>query len=160
MPRPEYVEAPLPPLPPLRLRESRPPMAAVLTGVVAIISAIPAAFAAAIGVALQAGVLVAVVRLPWTWGDPGEVAQLAVVLEGALLAVGYFSLLGTAIVRLLAHRDRLLLLVTGLPLTLVIGVVVSLTNGWSALILLGPVAAALIALCPSVGSWVSVRGRG
>ena len=138
---------------------SRPPVAAVVAGVVAIVGALPFGIAALFGALVLAGAVVGIIGLPWTGPrDPGEVLQFAVALEGSLLAVGYFALLVTAIVRLLAHRDRLLLLVTGLPLTLVVGVVVSLTNGWtSSFVFLGPVAAALVTLWPSVDEWVSVR---
>ena len=154
---PEHLAAPLP-ASPVRER-SRPPVAAILAGVVAIVGALPfGVVALLLGAPVIAMVLVGIGKLPWTGADPGGVLELAVALEGSLLAVGYFSLLVTAIVRLLVHRDRLLLLVTGLPLTLAIGVLVCLTNGWNSLFaFLAPVVASLSALWPSVDEWVSVR---
>ena len=136
----------------------RPPLAAILAGVAAIVGGLPLAVPALLGVPFLMFVLARIVQLPWTGGgDPAEVLEAAVLLEGTLVVVGLPILVVIAVIRLLANRDRLLL-VCFLPVTLgVLGVVVG-TQGWNdgLLALLGPLVASLLALSSEVDEWAAV----
>jgi hypothetical protein len=142
---------------------SRPPIAAILAGVAAFAGAVPLAAVALGGALWGVFILAGIIRLPWTWGgDPLVVLQLAASLQGGLLVVGFPFLLVTAAIRLLAGRDRLMLVVCCLPVTLVVvwSLLIVLAGGWVnpwLFALLGPAVAPLFALWPSVGGWVAVR---
>jgi hypothetical protein len=137
---------------------SRPPIATVLASVGAAVGALPFAVFALFGAPFLLFVLVGILQMPWTWdGDPDDVREAAVLLQGGLLVVGFPVLLVTAVVRLLARRDRLMLLAC-VPVTpAMIGLVV-LAEGWNLglLVFVFPLAASLTVLWPSVGGWVAV----
>ncbi|MGY1803950.1 hypothetical protein ACI78T_11785 [Blastococcus sp. SYSU D00922] len=94
-------------------RAGRPPAAVVLAAACAVVGAVPAAFFSLLGVPLLVGILLEVVLRPRRLaGDPGELLERVVLLEGCLIGVGFFVLLVTAVVRLLTNRDRLLFVVS------------------------------------------------
>jgi hypothetical protein len=139
---------------------SSPPAAAVAAGGAAIVGAVPGVFAAFLGASWLLVFVAGIVAQPWTESaDPGEVLMMPVLVQLSLFAVGLPVLLVMGAVRLLARRDRLLLVLACLPVTLFAAwrlLMASAGNGtpWLLLLVLGPAVAPLFALAPSVRRWL------
>lgn len=122
--------------------------------------AVPGAFVALVGAYWLLVFVAGMLQLPWTeGGDPGEVLMMPVQAQLSLLAAGLPVLLVMGAVRLLQRRDRRLLLVSCLPVTLfalwrLVTAVGGGGNAWLLLVVLGPALAPLFALAPSVRQWL------
>lgn len=142
---------------------STPPAAAVLAAVGAIVGAVPAAFVALYGVVTVVLGVVGAVAVTSAGDTPAaDLLASGLALAGqvqlGLLAAGAPVLLVLGAVHLLTGRDRLLLLVTCLPVTAY--AVWQLGDGggdWLLLVVAGPALAPLPALLPSVRRWLAPR---
>jgi hypothetical protein len=129
------------------------PTAAIVSGVGALLGVLPAALFALFGAFFLIFALAGIVR--------GQVLLSLGLAQLCLFAVGLPVLLVLGAVRLLRGRDRLLLVLSCLPVTLfAVGWLVTpgeIINPWLLLLLLGPAVAPLFALAPSVGRWLAAH---